>query len=522
LGKKEIDFDVIVRGVKGKRLTGARVKVRSIGGDYSESERTDSFGRAHLSDLKRGRYDIRVSRHKYKTVLDTLTLKRSTEESYVLRKKDKWSDDDREEGKVKGDDLEIRTIVFPDQVTSCSQHQLEVKVKNTESHSQEVKVKVKAFGKTYSSKTTHVLRRNQEKWFAIPVSIPAQAGGAENFHITATSEDNEDTTTYSFNVRHVYGSLKVNPSQVTVGEQVQVYGFLSASDIKADIYVNGERMTEVVSGSSGYYQTYLRPYVSGKNTIEVKLSCGSTVAREELKVRPNITLDLSQFKEKVAVGEQFEVCAEAKAQYGAMVYLLKDGSTVNSRKMRSSEERICFKTSLSKGTHEVAFKLGSITKGRPITAIEPKTEVAIFPKSLQMSLGGSGLVRVRICNSDLTAKTYRVGVAGFDPAWISSPVNKVTLQPGECKDIFLHLNPHEMGSHHGSVKVLVNGDVVEEKFVELYVTSKAGLGSNLVGTIFQTLNAYLIYIIALILLSGTGYGLYRSFFVSKSLEPHYN
>lgn len=522
LGKEKLDLDIIARGAKGKRLTGARLKVRSVDGDYSESERTNYFGRAHFPDLERGRYDIKVSKYTYETLTDTITLSRSQEESYVLRKKSQYQEEETEEKQAKGDELKIRSIVFPDKVTSCSQQQLQAKIKNTASQSQEVQVKVKVLGQTYRSHNSHVLSRGQEKWFKVPISIPAQAGGAESLQVIAVSEDNKDTATFSFDVRNVYGSVNVNPSEVTVGEQVQVYGTLSTSDTEVDIYLDGRRMKSVVSDSGGHYQAYLRPYISGQSTVSIKLDCGQTLAREKFTINPDIKLDLTQWREKVAVGEQFEVCAEAQAQSGAMVYLLKDDSTVQSRRMRSSDERICFKTSLSdKGEHKISFKLDAITKGRQVTAIEPKTEVKIFPTDLQLGLGGSGVVRVRLTNSGLSSKTYRVGVSGFDPDWISSPVDTVTLQPGDRRDIFLHLNPHQAGSHRGSVRVMVNGDMIEEEFIKLYVTSKSSLGINLLENVYGVFSTYLIYVLAVIFLLGTGYGLYRGFFVSESLEPRY-
>ncbi|MFB6241952.1 MAG: hypothetical protein ABEJ36_04070 [Candidatus Nanosalina sp.] len=461
-GVAAADISIDVRDTGGDDLDNFDL---TVSGEDTEIHRSN-LDEASL-DLDEGVYDLKVSRDGYKTIQRTISVESGEDSRYVFT----LSRTDLEEDET--EKISITDLDAPDSVCRGTSFAATIKIRNRGSSDEVVSTTASGLGKILLGRSFVVESGGSVRYRFIFTGV--KGSGNEKYKITASNSDS-DSVNGSIDV--VKCQIPGDPDTVTgidmnvypveggegavVNEVVRVKGFADGSrgSVPLNLALDGEKIAEISTQRSGYFQTYFRPEKTGKLTVTVSTSKVSN--SEQLVVVPAPRMSGIEAPEKVFAGEKFKLCTNIESAITPKMVLLENGDVIESKNDRG---RVCFRiTAPEKG--EYVYEIRALTYGESasesteIKVMGQGPEAESFPGQVTTVETEPGIVKVSLYNTNNGTRNYTARLENLTAEWISNPEKTVTLNKGEKDTVYFYLSPKSQGDFSAVLEVESGGKII--------------------------------------------------------------
>jgi protocatechuate 3,4-dioxygenase beta subunit len=470
-------LDVHVEDDDYDELEDAKITVED--GDR-EIEYTDSSGDARFY-LEPDNYDIEVecneeeeSRNVYLSEGETETIDIRFDEDFDSNI---CEDDDRDIDDEEG--LAIADVSYPGSVCRGGSFSADMRIENHGGFHELVTITGSGLG-SINTGQSFSLDVAETKSASIQFT-DVEGSGSEEFTITATNHDS-DQTTQTIEVRDC-GVLpdregettgvtaEVSPTKTVVGKAVRVKGYVDGVRGRSQVTIeaNGERKARVSTEPDGFYTAYVRVNEIGDNIIRV--SSGQSETSAVVEAVPISAVSGISATETVFEDENFEVCSNVNSQIEPKVFLVKNNEVIDSK---FGEGEVCFeRTASDLGEH--TYQVKALTYGKQasspkttVNVLELGNEVTNFPDQVATTKSEEGMVKVELYNTHNQTRDYKVKLNGIRTRWLSQSQEDLILTKGERETVYFYLTPEEEGTFEPTITVVSEDTTIYSEEVEVY------------------------------------------------------
>lgn len=399
---------------------------------------------------------------------------------------------------VAATDIEITSLSTPSDIRAGESVEFRATLENAgDERIKNATVTVEAWGQRIRSASVE-LDPGAAKTVPVTVPVPLDASGQEDvrFEARAVGVSNvidRAIRTTRVTVTELYMTIQVTPKEVEVGEPVTVSGQMSSRNVEATLTVGGRFEATVRSGDQGYYEHVFSPEEAG--TVAVKVAAGGTSTSTLLNVRPHLAVEDVTVPDRVNTNQRFEFCADVvRTGTGSVTLdLIVDDSVLQTRTITVQGERtVCFPQTLSsEGTHTMTLQASSGSRTASghatVEAVPATVAVQVFPDTLTVKKGASGLFEIAVTNNAADTQHLTVAVEGLENVSTSLTAEDVRLDTGASKTVYLRVLSQDLGTHTGTVTVSRDGTVIAEREITVRTAANpplqsgplAGIGSGI-------------------------------------------